>query len=90
MHRRDRTRTRKDDRGRPTVYALLPSELKHLFHVGRLDRLTEGLLMFTNDGEAANRLLHPSGELARRYEGEVDGLLTADQYGDYIEREEEP
>lgn len=69
--------TRKDDRGRPTVYALLPSELKHLFHVGRLDRLTEGLLMFTNDGEAANRLLHPSGELARRYEVEVDGRFGA-------------
>lgn len=65
--------TRKDIRGRPTVYAVLPDDLKELFHVGRLDRLTEGLLIFTNDGEAAHRLLHPSFEIPRRYLAEVDG-----------------
>lgn len=67
--------TRKDIRGRPTVYAALPEELKELFHVGRLDRLTEGLLIFTNDGEAAHRLLHPSFEIPRRYLAEVDGPI---------------
>ena len=51
---------RRDDRGRPTVYSLFPDELSHLFHVGRLDRLTEGLLVFTNEGDTAHRLLHPS------------------------------
>ncbi|MEE8520099.1 MAG: pseudouridine synthase [Gemmatimonadota bacterium] len=64
---------RVDDRGRPTVYSLLPKQLRHLFHVGRLDRLSEGLLLFTNDGEAANRLLHPRYGLARRYRLEVEG-----------------
>jgi len=65
--------TRKDDRGRPTVYSLLPDGFDDLFHVGRLDRLTEGLLIFTNGGEAAHRLLHPSYEIARCYRAEVVG-----------------
>ncbi len=65
--------TRKDVRGRPTVYAVLPEGLDELFHVGRLDRLTEGLLIFTNDGEAAHRLLHPSYQIPRRYLAEVVG-----------------
>jgi len=66
--------TRKDDRGRPTVHTLLPDGSGDLFHVGRLDRLTEGLLIFTNDGETAHRLLHPKYEIARRYRVEVDGV----------------
>lgn len=65
--------TRKDDRGRPTVYDLLPAGANDLFHVGRLDRLTEGLLIFTNEGEAAHRLLHPRYEIPRRYRVVVDG-----------------
>jgi 23S rRNA pseudouridine2605 synthase len=66
--------TRKDDRGRPTGYDLLPAGSNDLFHVGRLDRLTEGLLIFTNEGEAAHRLLHPRYEIPRRYRVEVDGV----------------
>ncbi len=65
--------TRKDDRGRPTVYALLPGADEDLFHVGRLDRLTEGLLILTNDGEVAHRLLHPRYQIPRRYRIEVWG-----------------
>ena len=65
--------TRKDGRGRPTVYSLLPDEMGGLFHVGRLDRLSEGLLILTNDGETAHRLLHPSYGLARRYAVDVMG-----------------
>ncbi|UCC82194.1 MAG: rRNA pseudouridine synthase [Gemmatimonadota bacterium] len=65
--------TRKDDRGRPTVYSLLPSGGDDLFHVGRLDWQTEGLLLFTNDGEVAHRLLHPSYRVPRRYLVEVEG-----------------
>jgi 23S rRNA pseudouridine2605 synthase len=71
--------TRKDDRGRPTVYSLLPDDQEELFHVGRLDRLTEGLLILTNEGEAANRLLHPSYQIARRYRAVVEGEVGAEQ-----------
>lgn len=69
--------TRKDDRERPTVYSLLPGEVEDLFHVGRLDRLSEGLLLLTNDGETAHRLLHPSQQIARRYRVEVSGEASA-------------
>ena len=61
--------SRGDPRNRPTVYDLLPEgELRELFHVGRLDYMSEGLLLLTNDGDAANALLHPSAETPRRYE----------------------
>lgn len=63
--------TRNDDRGRRTVYSLLPEGSDDLFHVGRLDLMTEGLLIFSNDGETAHRLLHPSYALPRRYRVEV-------------------
>lgn len=65
--------SRSDDRGRPTVYALLPERLEELFYVGRLDRMTEGLLIFTNEGDAAHRLLHPSHQIPRRYRARVKG-----------------
>jgi len=60
--------TRDDPRGRPTVYELLPERLHDLFHVGRLDFLSEGLLLLTNEGDVAHRLLHPSSETVKRYE----------------------
>jgi 23S rRNA pseudouridine2605 synthase len=65
--------TRKDDRGRPTVYSLLVAGHEGLFHVGRLDRQTEGLLLFTNDGETAHRLMHPSYRIPRCYRVVVEG-----------------
>jgi 23S rRNA pseudouridine2605 synthase len=65
--------TRDDERGRRTVYDLLPSELHHLFHVGRLDRDSSGLLLLTNDGDAANRLLHPSFGSTKEYWADVEG-----------------
>lgn len=61
--------SRGDPRNRPTVYDLLPEgELRGLFHVGRLDYMSEGLLLLTNDGDTAHALLHPSAETPRRYE----------------------
>lgn len=58
--------TTSDERGRQTVMDLLPSGVK-LNPVGRLDRDTEGLLLFTNDGEVANRVMHPRYELTKEY-----------------------
>ncbi len=66
--------TRTDPRGRPTVYSLLPGEVGSLRYVGRLDRNTEGLLIFTNDGDTAHRLLHPSSEVEREDRSWVRGV----------------
>jgi 23S rRNA pseudouridine2605 synthase len=68
--------TRDDPEGRKTVYDLLPAEYHHLFHVGRLDRDSSGLILFTNDGEAANRLLHPRYETTKEYRADVEGSPT--------------
>ena len=59
--------TLSDERGRPTVAELLPPELGRLYPVGRLDQFSEGLLLMTNDGDLANRLTHPSGEVRKTY-----------------------
>jgi 23S rRNA pseudouridine2605 synthase len=70
--------TRKDPQGRPTVYSLLPESMRQLFHVGRLDLMTEGLLLFTNEGELAHRVLHPRHRTLRRYEVVLHGPSPSD------------
>jgi 23S rRNA pseudouridine2605 synthase len=65
--------TRKDPQGRPTVYGLLPKELRDLRYVGRLDQTTEGLLLLTNEGGTLHRLTHPSYEVEREYEAWLHG-----------------
>ncbi|MBF0387127.1 MAG: pseudouridine synthase [Candidatus Omnitrophica bacterium] len=65
--------------GEATVMDLLPKELKHLRPVGRLDKDTEGLLLFTNDGELANQLAHPSYDVNKTYLVRVRGKITADE-----------
>lgn len=65
--------TRDDPSGRKTVYDLLPAEYHHLFHVGRLDRDSSGLLLLTNDGPGANRLLHPRYGITKEYIADVEG-----------------
>jgi 23S rRNA pseudouridine2605 synthase len=64
--------TRVDHRGRRTVFDLVPQS-PGLTYVGRLDYMTEGLLLFTNDGHAANALMHPSSEVERTYVAIVRG-----------------
>jgi 23S rRNA pseudouridine2605 synthase len=66
-----------DPEGRPTVMALLPKDGPRLYPVGRLDFNTEGLLLFTNDGELANGLMHPRREVPKTYHVKARGVLSA-------------
>ena len=67
--------TMSDEEGRPCVGDWLAGRTDRLFHVGRLDIDTEGLLILTNDGELANRLSHPSHEVDKTYVATVRGQL---------------
>jgi 23S rRNA pseudouridine2605 synthase len=70
--------TMSDDQGRPCVGDLVEYRVrgnKKLFHVGRLDADTEGLLILTNDGELAHRLMHPSYEVPKTYLATVLGSV---------------
>ena len=64
--------TRSDPAGRPTVFSLVP-DTPGLTYVGRLDYMTEGVLLLTTDGAAAHRLTHPSREVERVYVATVRG-----------------
>ena len=66
--------TRSDQRGRPTVMDLVRDLSDTIYPVGRLDLETEGLLLFTNDGDFAYRLLHPSHEIEKTYIAWVKGV----------------
>lgn len=67
-----------DPEGRPTVGDLIEQRTDRLFHVGRLDADTEGLLLLTNDGELSHRLTHPSYEVPKTYLAEVVGPVARD------------
>src|SRR5947209_11215388 len=70
--------TMSDDRGRPCIGDLIEHRVrgnKKLFHVGRLDADTEGLILLTNDGELAHRLMHPSYEVPKTYVATVNGTV---------------
>jgi 23S rRNA pseudouridine2605 synthase len=67
-----------DPEGRPTVGDLVIDRKERLFHVGRLDADTEGLLLLTNDGELAHRLSHPSFEVPKTYLAEIIGPVQRD------------
>ena len=64
-----------DDRGRKTITDFLGDRAERLFHVGRLDYDTEGLMLLTNDGELAHRLAHPSYEVAKTYLADMPGPI---------------
>lgn len=68
----------RDDRGRRTLTDLLPAGSPRLFHVGRLDYDSEGLLLLTNDGELAQRLAHPRHEVEKTYLAWIDGPCPPD------------
>lgn len=63
---------------RPCVGDYFENYPERLFHVGRLDKETEGLLLLTNDGEIAQRLSHPSHGVPKRYLAQVKGPIAAD------------
>ena len=65
--------TMHDEKGRRNVSELVADIPQRLYPVGRLDMNSEGLLIMTNDGELANRLMHPSGETVKRYRTSVRG-----------------
>lgn len=70
--------TMSDPEGRPCVGDMVADRPERLFHVGRLDIDTEGLLIVTNDGDAAHRLAHPSFEVPKVYRAMVTGPVPRD------------
>jgi 23S rRNA pseudouridine2605 synthase len=73
--------TRSDPHARDTIFELLPAKFPRLFNIGRLDALSEGLLILTNDGELAQQVTHPRHQFEKEYEVVLDRawdpLLTA-------------
>ncbi|MEO5673706.1 MAG: pseudouridine synthase, partial [Chitinophagales bacterium] len=71
--------TTSDERGRKTVMELIEKATpERVFPVGRLDRHTTGVLLFTNDGELAQRLSHPSGKVKKVYQVTLDKELSVE------------
>jgi 23S rRNA pseudouridine2605 synthase len=68
--------TMSDPEGRRTLSDFVQDRPERLFHVGRLDTDTEGLILLTNDGDFAQRVAHPSYELDKTYVAEVDGAVS--------------
>jgi pseudouridine synthase len=70
--------TMSDDLGRPCVGDFVSNRKERLFHVGRLDADTEGLLLLTNDGDLAHRLQHPSYGVLKTYVAQIPGPVPRD------------
>ena len=68
--------TMSDPEGRRTLSDFVAERPERLFHVGRLDTDTDGLILLTNDGDFAQRVAHPSYELEKTYVAEVDGVVS--------------
>lgn|SRR5574344_902753 len=68
--------TSDDEKGRKTIYDILPKELSMLKPIGRLDRESTGLIILTNDGELINALTHPSVKVPKVYRVSINGKIT--------------
>lgn len=75
--------TMADEQGRPDLQRYVAERPERLFHVGRLDTDTSGLLILTNDGDLAHRLAHPSFEITKTYVALVSGTV-ADSLGSVL------
>jgi len=73
--------TMSDDRGRSCIGDFFESKKERLFHVGRLDKESEGLLLLTNDGAWANDLAHPSKGIEKSYRVRVEEAVTREHLG---------
>ncbi|MDF9715223.1 rRNA pseudouridine synthase [Nocardioides sp. ChNu-153] len=85
--------TMSDPEGRRTLSDLVADRPERLFHVGRLDTDTSGLILLTNDGDFAQRMAHPSYEVDKTYVAEVDGDVsreTLTRLRDGVELEDGP
>ena len=72
--------TSNDEKGRKTIFDLLEDKSVRLFNVGRLDYDTEGLILLTNDGDFANRVIHPSFEIEKEYVVTVEGRMLESEF----------
>jgi pseudouridine synthase len=68
--------TADDEKGRKTIYDLLPENLHHLKPVGRLDKDSTGLIILTNDGDLINELTHPSAKVPKLYRVAINAKIT--------------
>jgi 23S rRNA pseudouridine2605 synthase len=71
--------TMSDPDGRPALGDYFKDRNERLFHVGRLDRESEGLILLTNDGDLAHRATHPSYGMVKKYLVEIEGVLSKEQ-----------
>lgn len=77
--------TKDDEKGRKTIYDLIPQKLKHLKPVGRLDKDSTGLLIMTNDGELINQMTHPSIKVPKVYMVTISGRFTENNSKEMLE-----
>lgn len=68
--------TSDDEKGRKTIYDILPENMHKLKPAGRLDRESTGLLILTNDGELINKLTHPRAKVPKLYRVSINGKIT--------------
>ena len=73
-----------DELKRETIYELLPPNMRHLNHVGRLDRDSEGLLVMTNDGDLAQELSHPKKKIEKEYLVTVNQAFSNDVLDQFL------
>ena len=77
--------TMSDPDGRPSLGDYFKNRNERLFHVGRLDRDSEGLILLTNDGDLAHRATHPSYGMVKKYLVEIEGVLSKEQISQILQ-----